>query len=685
MRRLTGLFLILFVMVGVNFADDAVQTDWSGGGGVDGPVTDWGNRFDRPININWSDFPGELHLALAPIEHTIDSTYYGANFVYAADVDGDGDLDILGSGDAGTSWWENDGSGGGWTEHTIDDARSRYAADVDGDGDMDILCSTYDASDSIWLENDGSGGGWTEHLVNDSFGGSTSVYAADVDGDGDLDILGSSIDDGFIWWENDGSGGGWTEHLVDGIHDNAMSVYAADIDGDGDMDVLGALSYFDHYISWWENTDGFGITWTEHLVDGSFCNANGVSAADVDGDGDMDILGTAGGADDDISWWENDSSGGGWTEHRVGDYWGGANDVYATDIDGDGDTDILCAAYFANDISWWENDGSGGGWTEHTVDVNFGGAASVYAADVDGDGNMDILGAAASYNDITWWEAGFKTGNLNSSILDTDALPEWGQISWTADTPTDTTLSVKIRASNDSDNMGGWIQVVNSGDELGDYLTDYDRYFQYKVAFATTDSAVSPTFEDITINWTDCTAVESVDLSAEAADEGVLLSWSIIGDEPVSLSVLRRCGSEETLHPMGELNGSATSWLDVSAEAGVEYAYYLEVTEFDGTVSRFGPSEVVVPGMVSELALSDPYPNPADESLTIHYELTQNGSVELNVYDLSGRLVETLVSGEQTAGRHSVSWDSSTSATGVYLLRLEATGEAITKRAVISR
>jgi len=133
------------------------------------------------------------------------------------------------------------------------------------------------------------------------------------------------------------------------------------------------------------------------------------------------------------------------------------------------------------------------------------------------------------------------------------------------------------------------------------------------------------------------------------------------------------------------LSGSATSWLDVSTEAGMEYAYWLEVTELDGTVSRFGPSEVVVQGMVSELTLSDPYPNPASSALTVSYELATEGEVNLSVYDISGRLVETLVSGEQTAGRHSVSWDSSAEATGVYLLRLEAASEAITKRAVISR
>ena len=201
-------------------------------------------------------------------------------------------------------------------------------------------------------------------------------------------------------------------------------------------------------------------------------------------------------------------------------------------------------------------------------------------------------------------------------------------------------------------------------------ISYYDNKYEYDLKYAW---------------WDPTAAVDDRLLSAEIADEGVLLSWSIVGDEPASLRILRSSDSTETLHPLGELNGSATSWLDVSAEAGVEYSYYLEVTELDGTVSRFGPSEVVVPGTVSELTLSDPFPNPADETLTIHYELTQNATVELSIYDLSGRLVETLVSGEQTAGRHSVSWDSSASATGVYLLRLEANGEAITKRAVISR
>ena len=46
----------------------------------------------------------------------------------------------------------------------------------------------------------------------------------------------------------------------------------------------------------------------------------------------------------------------------------------------------------------------GQSWTEHTIDAAFSFALSVYAADFDGDGDMDVLGAAYTANDITWWE-----------------------------------------------------------------------------------------------------------------------------------------------------------------------------------------------------------------------------------------------------------------------------------------
>ncbi|MCK4670998.1 MAG: VCBS repeat-containing protein, partial [Candidatus Aegiribacteria sp.] len=79
------------------------------------------------------------------------------------------------------------------------------------------------------------------------------------------------------------------EHIVDGDFGGASSAYSTDIDGDGDMDVLGA-AYQAHHITWWENIDGSGTSWIEHTIDESFDGANSAYSEDIDGDGDMDVL-----------------------------------------------------------------------------------------------------------------------------------------------------------------------------------------------------------------------------------------------------------------------------------------------------------------------------------------------------------------------------------------------------------
>jgi uncharacterized repeat protein (TIGR01451 family) len=355
-------------------------------------------------------------------EQTVDSPLYYARSVHAADVDGDGDLDVLGAW-WGTgleygfiAWWENTaGDGGTWTRYEVEDffsmSDSVYAGDVDGDGDLDILGAASDHDSIAWWENTaGDGSAWARDNVDSSFEGATSVHAADVDGDGDLDVLGAAKEANDVaWWENTaGDGSAWTQHSVTAAFTGTLSVYAADIDGDGDQDVLGAAEEVND-VAWWENTAGDGTAWTEHTVDANFGGAASAYAADIDGDGDLDVLGAASGADD-ISWWENEDlvgpgSGDGttWTEHTVDGAFTGATSVHAADVDGDGDLDVLGASYTAYDIAWWENTaGDGGAWTEHTVDGAFAGANDVYSADVDGDGDLDVL--SAGYPTIHWWE-----------------------------------------------------------------------------------------------------------------------------------------------------------------------------------------------------------------------------------------------------------------------------------------
>jgi hypothetical protein len=76
------------------------------------------------------------------------------------------------------------------------------------------------------------------------------------------------------------------------------------------------------------------------------------------------------------------------------------------------------------------------------------------------------------------------------------------------------------------------------------------------------------------------------------------------------------------------------------------------------------------------------YPNPFNSSTTIEYGLPEAGRVRIDIYDLLGRMVETLIDEEMQAGRHQAVWDASRYSSGVYFYRIEAGDFADTRRMV---
>jgi hypothetical protein len=694
---LVGLILSTAFASYAHEGGEAAQTDWSGGPGISGPITDWGTNFDSETNISWSKTPGEITLGRTaltdPVEHTVTVGFGTAMSVYADDLDGDKDMDILGGffySDEGIVWWANDdGSGASWTEHIIDNDGGQgpaYAEDVDGDGDMDVI-----ARASIylnWWENDdGSGTSWTEHYVGWDYLLS-SVHGADVDGDDDIDILAASGFGGSIfWWSNDdGSGTTWTKYTVGGIS-NAAAVYAKDVDGDLDMDILGAG---DTSIKWWANDDGSGTSWTEHIVcDGIY--GRDVYAVDMDDDDDIDVLGLKA-ATDGIAWWENDDgTGTSWTEHTVTGEFDSPSSVYAGDFDDDGDMDVTGATYWGNAVAWWENDdGYGTSWTEHIIDGEFGGGYSVYAEDVNGDGFKDVLGAAASDMEITWWEVTglAPSGELVSSIFDTQGSPDWGFIDWTADTPEGTTVKFQLRVSNAWGVMGSWSSDITTHPfSLEGFLEDGLRYVQYKAILGTTEPEISPTLEDITIDW-GYTGIGIAAFSAESDVKGIEVSWEC-ADETTGFNLYRSAaGKAKAITSRDKLNAelitgeSPYAYLDAAVEKSVTYSYWLEAIDVGGSSETFGPVECTWRGALpTTYALYQSRPNPAAGSATIAFDLPETAAVTLTVYDISGRKVTTVVNETLAAGEHEAG--VSGLAPGVYVYKLTAGEYAAAKKMVI--
>ncbi|MFH2002529.1 MAG: VCBS repeat-containing protein, partial [Planctomycetota bacterium] len=101
-------------------------------------------------------------------------------------------------------------------------------------------------------------------------------------------------------------------------------------------------------------------------------------------------------------------------EHLVSSNIAGATSVYAADVDGDLDMDILGTAGIAFDVLWWENDGNQS-FTKHLVDGQFNWTMVVQGADLDGDEDVDIVATAYHGDRVTWWES--KKGEI---VLDAD-------------------------------------------------------------------------------------------------------------------------------------------------------------------------------------------------------------------------------------------------------------------------
>ena len=105
--------------------------------------------------------------------------------------------------------------------------------------------------------------------------------------------------------------------------------------------------------------------------------------------------------DDKIAWYDN--NGQVFTTNTITTGADGAQRVYAVDMDGDGDIDVLSASFIDDKIAWYENDGNEN-FTTHTITTDANGARSVYAVDMDGDGDMDVLSASCNDNKIAWYE-----------------------------------------------------------------------------------------------------------------------------------------------------------------------------------------------------------------------------------------------------------------------------------------
>ncbi|MBM3747243.1 MAG: VCBS repeat-containing protein [Acidobacteria bacterium] len=263
--------------------------------------------------------------------------------ITAADMDGDGQRDIVVLGDReGVYWYRIPAqpmANADWprtviTRDVLNDADDihggiapRGVADLDGDGDADVALT------DRWLENRGRGQQWVKHPLpfgtRGPWGLSSRSWIADLDRDGDADIVIADCDQA-------GSRAGWLENngqrppkfrlhvLPDsaaGRRGSFHSLIVADFDADGDLDIVTAEQEDPKILPegapprffLWENQGGKPLRFVQHVILDARLGGHDIQAGDVDGDGDLDIVskvwrawtGSANAGKPHVDWLEN--------------------------------------------------------------------------------------------------------------------------------------------------------------------------------------------------------------------------------------------------------------------------------------------------------------------------------------------------------------------------------------------
>ncbi len=361
--------------------------------------------------------------------HLIDSTRpWRSIFITSADINGDGDQDII----TGGWWYENPGvPGGSWLRHEIGSPLNNMAAvyDFDADGDEDILGTMGQGSDAdprfVWARNAGSGAFTILDNIEAGDGDFLQGIAVGrLEKDGMLKLALSWHAAGFgiqmLTIPSDPVNETWTiETISTTSQDEALSM--GDIDEDGDQDLLlGTI--------WLEN---LGTAWQEHVLHDTSGSPYGESdpdrnrLADINGDGRLDaVVGyEAISVPGKLAWYEADASISAlWQEHIIGKVTGPMS-LDVADMDRDGDLDVIVGEHNLDrpsraSLFIFENlDGKGLQWESHLVHAGDEHHDGAQAVDIDNDGDWDIVSIGWGHENVLLYE------QISSNCHDTPPPP----------------------------------------------------------------------------------------------------------------------------------------------------------------------------------------------------------------------------------------------------------------------
>lgn len=335
-----------------------------------------------------------------------------------ADVNNDGTLDII----AGRNWYAGPDflarplrlidDWNGYVQSNGD-----HVYDVNGDGWADVVAGSFLPTEVHWYENPGADGLakgvlWPEHLLTDTEASTNEItFLRDVSGDPTPEWVVNSWDKQtpLVVWQfaTDADGAPSLEKAVLGTNGHGHGMGFGDVNGDGREDILVGTGWYERPA----DGDPLRQAWTYH-PDWDLHASVPMLLRDLDGDGRNDLI-WGKGHDIGLYWWQQlEPAPDGttrWKEHRIDDRFSQPHALHWADLDGDGQDELITGkrkwAHNGNDpggdeppvLFYYEWNPQALAFTRHEIDVGrVGTGLQIRTADMNRDGRTDIVVAGKS-------------------------------------------------------------------------------------------------------------------------------------------------------------------------------------------------------------------------------------------------------------------------------------------------
>ncbi|MDP8203877.1 MAG: FG-GAP-like repeat-containing protein [Candidatus Tenebribacter mawsonii] len=622
----------------------------------------------------WADFNGDGYDDLFVCNNDADNGKH--NFLYFNN--GDGSFTKITEGDI------------------ITDGNSSYgcaAADYDNDGDIDLFVSNYNENNCLYANNgDGTFTKITTGSIVTNSGKSTGCEWIDYDKDGWLDLFICNRDEPNFLYNNNGDETFTriTGQLLVTESRNSGNCCWADYDDNGYPDVFIANSGPDYNSLFLNNGDGTFAQVTGDPIVSDLESFDICCTGDIDNDGDFDVFTAPGmlpASSYDLYLYQNNGNG---TFIRIpnlphsGLNSGGGGGMI--DYDNDGDLDIFESAYDGTSILL-QNDGNGN-FTQITtgVLVNSGSYNKEPSwTDYDLDGDIDVFFAVNNYF------------SGNNKFFTNDG---------------NTNFWIYIDLEGTESNINGIDALITLTANInGQDVTQTKRVSDKNsltTHFGVMDDAI---IDEILVNWPSGNVTTLNDV---IANQYLIIQEVIELDPPTDLAVESNpadgfatftweapiiddlTGYDIYLDSVIQGNTIDLEWLFYDLENGTLYEAGV-VAVYDEGTSEMATLEFVYEGTGTSndlpllIELKGNFPNPFNPETTIRFETANlRDLTRIEIYNLKGQKIKTLISEQLSPGQHSVVWHGTNESgkavtSGVYLYKMKSGDYQKTRKMILMK